>query len=1105
MNISILIENYKSYPSNEIKNLPDVLRTKVSALFLTLSLLLATTQGLYAQPVGGMVVAWGYNHSGQTNVPNGLNGVMAIAAGASHTVVLQTNGTVVAWGYNYYGQTNIPAGLSGVVAIAAGYTHTVALKSNGTVVAWGYNYYGQTNVPAGLGGVIAIAAGLNHTVALKTNGTVVAWGQNYYGQTTVPSSWRGVKAIAAGYDHTVALHTNGWVMTCGLNTSGQTTIPPGLSGVTAIAAGYANTVALRSNGTVVAWGDNSGAQTNVPASLTEVQAVAVGGDHTVALHTDGTVVVWGDNSLGETNVPAGLSRVMAIAAGLYHNVALVPVHITSQPASISVNLTSNATLSVTAIAAAPLSYQWRKDVVDVSGATNASLELSNVQTNQAGSYTVVVTNVWGSVTSRVAVLTVNRLAQTINFGSLPVKQMGDAPFDLGATASSGLPVSYTNSNPDVATVSGNTVTITGVGSTTITASQTGNALYLPAGNVSRTINVAPFGITSQPVSGTVNVTSNATFTVGGSSAAPLSYQWRKDVVIVSGATNATFTLSNVQTNQAGNYTVVITNIWGSMTSSVAVLTVNRLAQTINFDSLPGKQVDDAPFTLGTTASSGLPVSYTSSNPGVATVSGNTVSITGLGSTTIIASQAGNATFLPAANVAQIFRVAKVLGSVVAWGYNFSGQTNVPANLSEVVSIAAGFSHTVALQIDGTVVAWGDNGYGQTNVPGALTSATAIAAGGYHTVALNANGNLVAWGNNGFGQASVPAGLGVVTAIAAGYYHTVALRNDGTVLAWGDNRFGQTNVPAGLSGVTAIAAGRYHTVVLQSDGTALAWGLNTAGQTTVPAALNGVTAIAAGDSHTLALRGNGKVVAWGDNSFGQTNVPVSGLSGVKAIAAGGFHTLGLKTNNTPIAWGDNDDGQTTVPSGLSGVMAIAGGGYHTVAIAPAVSPSITAQPASLTVNANSNAAFSVTAMGTGPLIYQWVKDEVDVSGANSPALNFIATSRSFAGTYSVRVSNSAGTITSSNATLRVLVPQRMETPLRLADGRMQLTSRDDGGSGVPDDLRKLILISTDSLNGTNTLWTTNLTTTGFSINNGYLLIEDVGTTNAVQRFYRVIEW
>ena len=123
---------------------------------------------------GGTAVAWGYNSDGQTTVPAGLSGVVAIAAGDYHTVALKQDGTVVAWGRNDDGQTKVPAGLSGVVAIAAGWYHTVALKQDGTVVAWGSNKdfqgkieTGQTKVPAGLSGVVAIAAGGLHTVALK--------------------------------------------------------------------------------------------------------------------------------------------------------------------------------------------------------------------------------------------------------------------------------------------------------------------------------------------------------------------------------------------------------------------------------------------------------------------------------------------------------------------------------------------------------------------------------------------------------------------------------------------------------------------------------------------------------------------------------------------------------------------------------------------------------------------------------------------------------------------------------------------------------------------------------------------------------------------------
>ena len=271
---------------------------------------------------GGTVVAWGKNDDGQTTVPAGLSGVVAIAAGGWHTVALKQDGTVVAWGYNFYGQTKVPGGLSGVVAIAGGAFHTVALKQDGTVVAWGGNGDGQTKVPAGLSGVVAIAAGGYHTVALKQDGTVVAWGDNSVGQTTLPAGLSGVVAIAAGQYHTVALKQDGTVVAWGFNSDGQTKVPAGLSGVVAIAAGAEHTVALKQDGTVVAWGSNGGGKTTVPAGLSGVVAIAAGYAHTVALKQDGTVAAWGENDKGQTTVPAGLSGVVAIAAGVSHTVAL---------------------------------------------------------------------------------------------------------------------------------------------------------------------------------------------------------------------------------------------------------------------------------------------------------------------------------------------------------------------------------------------------------------------------------------------------------------------------------------------------------------------------------------------------------------------------------------------------------------------------------------------------------------------------------------------------------------------------------------------------------------------------------------------------------------
>ena len=92
------------------------------------------------------------------------------------------------------------------------------------------------------------------------------------------------------------------------------------------------------------------------------------------------------------------------------------------------------------------------------------------------------------------------------------------------------------------------------------------------------------------------------------------------------------------------------------------------------------------------------------------------------------------------------------------------------------------------------------------VPSTLgTNVIAIAAGYEHALALRTNGTVVGWGGgNYYRQNSIPAGLTNVVAIASGYYHNLALKSDGTVGAWGDNGWGQTTLPRVVLGVTGFA-------------------------------------------------------------------------------------------------------------------------------------------------------------------------------------------------------------------------------------------------------------------------------------------------------------
>jgi len=363
-------------------------------------------------------------------------------------------------------------------------------------------------------------------------------------------------------------------------------------------------------------------------------------------------------------------------------------------------------------------------------------------------------------------------------------------------------------------------------------------------------------------------------------------------------------------------------------------------------------------------------------------------------------------------------LAHAAGTVTAWGDNSSGQTTVPAGLTNVVAVAGGQYHSLALRADGTVAAWGG-----MVMPAGLSNVMAVAAGYGHDLAVRADGTMAAWGDNSYGQASVPAGLSNVVALAGGKYHSLAVRTDGTVAAWGWNMYGQTTVPAGLSNVVAVAGGAMYSLALRADGTVTAWGYNGYGQTTVPAGLSNVVAVACEDSLSLALRADGTVAAWGDNSFGQASVP-AGLSNVVALAGGAYHSLALRANGTVVAWGYNGNGQTTVPAGLTNVVAVAAGTYHNLAVSGNLAPFLNRSLFAQTVFAGATVTFRMSATASRPYFFQWQMNGTNLLGATNSLLVLTNVTMSQAGSYSVVVSNSLGTVT--NSALLTVIPLVIDT-------------------------------------------------------------------------------
>jgi len=240
-------------------------------------------------------------------------------------------------------------------------------------------------------------------------------------------------------------------------------------------------------------------------------------------------------------------------------------------------------------------------------------------------------------------------SQSIAFTPLADKKYGDAPFLLNALATSGLPISYASSNPSVAQINGNQVTILSAGTTTISANQEGNSVYLPATKVERILTVLKanqtiaFTALAEKRYGEAPFILNATASSGLSiiyaSSNPTVAQVNGNQVTILSAGTTTISAS-----QEGN------SVYLPATRMENTLTVLKASQTIAFDNFGDKKTTDPDFELVATSTSGLEVSFQSDNEAVAKVIGKLVKLVGAGTASITASQSGNQNFLSATPV-----------------------------------------------------------------------------------------------------------------------------------------------------------------------------------------------------------------------------------------------------------------------------------------------------------------------------------------------------------------------------------------------------------------------------------------------------------------------
>ena len=269
--------------------------------------------------------------------------------------------------------------------------------------------------------------------------------------------------------------------------------------------------------------------------------------------------------------------------------------ISSQPGSVAIDQGQTATFSVTASGTAPLLYQWRRDSTAITGATGSTLTIGNVQPGSAGSYNVVVTNAGGTAVSTPAILSVNTPPVLTLQPRAQVALAGSSvTFEVAATGSTGFSYQWRKNGTVIPGAVNPTLTLSSV-----TAADAGNydvVVTNPMGTVTSslaqlTVATAPTApvVTSRPASRAVLVGGSTTLTVAASGAPTPTYQWRKNGAAIANATGASLTLTNVQTGDAGDYDVVVSNSSGIVTTvpAASVRVITRSYAGVYFGSFSG--------------------------------------------------------------------------------------------------------------------------------------------------------------------------------------------------------------------------------------------------------------------------------------------------------------------------------------------------------------------------------------------------------------------------------------------------------------------------------------------------------------------------------------
>jgi len=767
------------------------------------------------------------------------------------------------------------------------------------------------------------------------------------------------------------------------------------------------------NGSALADGGNISGSATASLNLSAVSTNDAAG-YSVAI----------SNSLGGVISPAATLTVA------------IPPAIVTPPASATILAGSNVSFTVTASGTAPLAYQWLKYNVAISGATAATFTLTSVSATDAASYSVTVTNAVGTITSASATLTVwVPPAITSPPANATVAQGNPANFTVSASGTAPLSFQWLKNGVAIPGAISNVLTLAAISTNDVgnySVVVTNIVGSIASSSATLTVLVPP-AIVTPPANTSAVAGSNATFTVTASGSSPLTYQWFKNGVAIAGATSATLTLTDVTTNNAASYSVVVTNAAGSVTSGNAVLAVQLPPAIVTppanqFGALGSNVV------LSVVASGSGPLNYQWFSSGGALADGGNIS----GSTSNILTIAA----LTTNEIGSYFVVVSN-----AFGTVTSASASVAVNASPIITtqpagqfVAVGSNAVFTVTASGTgpfTYQWLKNGAKLANsktVIGATSNQLTLLK-----VPTSASANYSVVVKNIYGSAtSAKAKLAVlippsltsslritpaphVTAppvtglIKAGTNITFTITaagspplnyewfKDGMALVDGGNISGSSTNALKINALTTNDSGVYSVAVS-----------NPVGSVTTSTALTVVAPpVITTQPASQAVVVN-HAASFSVGSTGTAPFSYRWYKGIKIITGATNSIFNIASVST------NDAGSYFVI-----ITNFAGSATSAVATLTVwLPPEFIEQATNRTIRTGSTTMFNAAVSGTAPFTFQWFKngaalaDGGNISGSLTSILTVANVTTNDSAAYSLTVSNAAASITSSNATLVV---------------------------------------------------------------------------------------